>query len=264
DYNNDGLLDYFVTNVKFNWFMENQGEGKPFVERAKELSTYNLAISWGANFADFDHDGDLDLYVSNGDLNPNCTAMGNFYFENSGNTFVEKGREKGINDYGIGRGSITFDLENDGDLDILVVNQNPVLDYPTPSTTRLFRNDAPKGNWLKVALQGLEADKNGLGSRTEVVVDGKHMIREIDGGGSSHLSQNSVVAHFGLGGATKVDSVIVTWVGGKKQVLTDLNVNQQLNIVEIEDVKPSSWYIVFSLIGMAILAFLYMKNRKRS
>eukprot|EP01093_Parvamoeba_rugata_P013808 TRINITY_DN4312_c0_g1_i19.p5 TRINITY_DN4312_c0_g1~~TRINITY_DN4312_c0_g1_i19.p5 ORF type:complete len:140 (+),score=38.87 TRINITY_DN4312_c0_g1_i19:883-1302(+) len=126
DYNGDGWMDYYITNIKFNMLMENQGIGKPFVDKAKELGTYNLAISWGANFADFDHDKDLDLFVSNGDLNPNCTPMGNFYFENNDNTYTEKGRELAINDYGIGRGSVIFDMDNDGDMDLLVANQKPI------------------------------------------------------------------------------------------------------------------------------------------
>ena len=76
DYNNDGLMDYYMTNIKFNYFMVNQGPGKPFVNKAKELGMRFFAISWGANFADFDHDGDVDLFVANGDLNPNCVSDG--------------------------------------------------------------------------------------------------------------------------------------------------------------------------------------------
>ncbi|MCJ7467983.1 MAG: CRTAC1 family protein [Maribacter sp.] len=266
DYDNNGLLDYYVTNIKFNLFMVNQGLHKPFIDKSKELGTYNLAISWGANFADFDQDGDLDLYVSNGDLNPNCVPMANFYFENENGKFTEKGRFMGVNDYGMGRGSVVFDMDNDGDLDLLVVNQKPVKEYPVQSTTRLFRNDLAKGNWLKVALQGIEADKNGIGSRVEIVAEGIHMIREIDGGGSSHLSQNSTIAHFGLGNAINVDSVIVTWVGGKKQLLLDQKVNQMLLISEAKGEKKNSWqFLIF--IGFAVLvllAYLFSRNKKAS
>ena len=191
DYDNNGYFDYFMTNIRFNLFMVNQGANKPFKNKAKELGMSYVSISWGANFADFDHDGDLDLYVANGDLNPNCVPMADFYFENTDFIFEEKGRAIGVNNYGMGRGSIVFDIENDGDLDILVVNQKPVLDYPVESTTRLYRNDAPKGNWLKIALKGTDSETHGIGSRVEVVVGKTHMMREIDGGGSSHLSQNS-------------------------------------------------------------------------
>lgn len=263
DYDNNGWLDYYVTNVRFNLFMENHGPGIPFSDRSKELGTYSLAISWGANFADFDQDMDLDLYVSNGDLNPNCTPMGNFYFENEGGKFTEKGREMGVNDYGVGRGSVVFDLENDGDLDILVVNQKPVQDYPIPSTTRLFRNDAPKGNWLKVALIGKKAEKNGLGSRVKVVAADTRMIREIDGGGSSHLSQNSTIAHFGLGDATRVDSVIVTWVGGGKQVLLDQDVNQLVTITQVPDENDWLWLLYsFLVLGLLLLSYYLIKRSR--
>ena len=264
DYNNDGLLDYYVTNIKFNLFMENQGAGQPFIDKAKELGAYRFAISWGANFADFDHDGDQDLYVTNGDLNPNCTPMGNFYFENENTKFLEKGRETGTNDYGVGRGSVVFDIENDGDLDILVVNQKPVQDYPTNSTTRLFRNDLQKGNWLKIALKGIDSDKNGIGARVEVVSQGIQMIREIDGGGSSHLSQNSVIAHFGLGNSNTVDSVKITWPGGHNQLLTNQQANTLLTIEEIERPKNNLLLVGLPLLGLGIfLGIWYFKKKKK-
>lgn len=265
DYNNDGWMDYYITNIKFNMLMENQGNGLPFIDKAKELGTYNLAISWGANFADFDHDQDLDLFVSNGDLNPNCTPMGNFYFENNANTFTEKGRELAINDYGIGRGSVIFDMDNDGDMDLLVVNQKPILNYPIPSTTKLFRNDLAKGNWLKVALKGIDAEANGIGSRVTIIVNGKKMIREIDGGGSSHLSQNSVIAHFGLDANAVVDSIIVDWTGGKQQIITQVDVNQKLVIIELntpEKDQTYHWYFLSAILVLIIAYFLYRKRRQ--
>ncbi|MEO9504637.1 MAG: CRTAC1 family protein [Maribacter dokdonensis] len=265
DYNGDGWMDYYVTNIKFNMLMENQGNGNPFVDKAKELGTYNLAISWGANFADFDHDEDLDLFVANGDLNPNCTPMGNFYFENNANTYTEKGRELAINDYGIGRGSVIFDMDNDGDMDLLVVNQKPILNYPIASTTRLFRNDIARGNWLKIALKGVQAESNGIGSRVTVIANGKKFIREIDGGGSSHISQNSVIAHVGLGTTTKIDSVIVNWSGGNTQIITNIKANQLLEIVETAQPKKSLfnfWYFIGAL--FLIITVLYLYRNKRS
>lgn len=263
DYNADGYFDYFVTNIRFNRFMVNQGPDKPFAEKAKELGMHYVSISWGANFADFDHDGDLDLFVSNGDLNPNCVPMADFYFENQNGQFTEKGRAMGLNDYGVGRGSVAFDIENDGDLDLLVVNQKPVFDgYPVASTTRLFRNDCAKGNWLKVALTGKNAETHGIGSRVTVVASGRRMMREIDGGGSSHLSQNSVIAHFGLANATTVDSIIVDWVGGKRQVLTQQPINTLLTIEEAEGGNtPWMLYAAAALLVMG-LGFWFLKLRR--
>lgn len=263
DYNNDGWMDYFVTNIRFNKFMVSQGAGKPFVEKSRELGMGFITISWGANFADFDHDGDLDLFVANGDLNPNCVPMGNYYLENQIGKFEEKGRLKGLSDYGIGRGSVVFDFDNDGDLDILVVNQKPVLEnFPVGSTTRLFRNDEAKGNWIKIALRGKDAESHGLGSRVEIVVNGKHQIREIDGGGSSHLSQNTAFAHFGVGNATKIDEIIIHWSGGNTQVLKNHLVNQNLIITEEKQLSLFS-ILKWTLLGFVILigSFWFWKKK---
>ncbi|MES2517425.1 MAG: CRTAC1 family protein [Bacteroidota bacterium] len=268
DYNNDGLMDYYFTNIRSNHFMVNNGVGKPFSDKTQELNLLGLTymmISWGANFADFDHDGDVDLFVSNGDLNPNCVPMADFYFENNNGHFQEKASLFGVNDYGIGRGSVVFDYDKDGDLDLLVVNQKPTLEYPVESFTHLYRNDAVKGNWLKIALKGIEAESHGLGSRIEVVAGGKRMIREIDGGSSSYISQNSTIAHFGLGNATVVDSVIITWTGGNKQILLNQKVNSQLTITEIPNGALSLWvWFTAGLLILMPLGFLFYRKIKIS
>jgi len=265
DYNNDGWMDYYMTNIKFNYFMINQGPGKPFVNKARELGMAFFAISWGANFADFDQDGDVDLFVANGDLNPNCVAMADFYFENLGNKFEDHARAIGLADYGIGRGSVTFDYDNDGDLDLLVVNQEPVLNYPVQSLTRLYRNDSTTGNWVKIALKGIEAESHGIGSKIEVEAGGKKMIREIDGGGSSHISQNSVIAHFGLGNASKIDKITVYWTGGNKQIVTGSAINQLLSITEIPAEKTNH-SLIYLLIGLGVIAIIFIawKNLKKN
>ncbi|MEM8528580.1 MAG: CRTAC1 family protein [Bacteroidota bacterium] len=263
DYDNNGWLDYFITNIRFNYFMVNQGTSEPFVEKAKELGTRLFKIGWGANFADFDHDGDLDLFVSNGDLNPNCTPFNNFYFENQNNQYTEIAHLVGLKDYGLGRGSVVFDMENDGDLDLLVVNQKAVLpEYPVASNTLLYRNDSTAGNWLKIKLLGQQAETNGLGSRVKIVVGDTQMIREIDGGGSSHLSQNSTLAHFGLGDATVVDSVIVDWIGGERQVLTQQAVNQLLVVEEVVGEKRQVWWYLLGIGSLVLILFLLRRNKE--
>ncbi len=262
DYNNDGLMDYYMTNIKFNFFMVNQGAGKPFINKARELGLGFFAISWGANFADFDHDGDVDLFVANGDLNPNCVPMADFYFENTGKKFEDKAAAYGLADYGIGRGSVVWDYDNDGDLDLLVVNQEPVLDYPVSSFTRLYRNDSTRGNWIKISLKGVQAESQGIGSKIEVEAGGLKMIREIDGGGSSHISQNSVIAHFGLGNISKIDKITVYWSGGNKQIINGISANQLITITETPS-KKSNDFLIYLLLGLAfiMLVFLFIKKK---
>jgi len=220
-----------------------------------------VSISWGANFADFDHHTDLDLYVANGDLNPNDVPMADYYFENANGRFSERAPAKGLNDYGVGRGSVVMDMDNDGDLDILVINQKPVLPYPVSSETRLYRNDSTKGNWLKIALKGIDSELHGLGSRVEVVIGKIKMIREIDGG-SSHLSQNSIIAHFGLGAATQVDSVVVTWIGGRTQVLTNQKVNTLLTVIERPGENANLWVRVALPVAVLLLILILFRFKK--
>ena len=259
DIDGNGWLDYYVTNIKFNRMMVAGERGGNFRDAAKERGMNYVSISWGANFADFDNDGDVDLFVSNGDLNPNCVPMANFYFDNDGTgVFEERARAAGVADYGIGRGSVVFDLENDGDLDILAVCQGPVLEgYPVPSVTRLWRNDSVSGNWLKVKLQGKRVESSGIGSRVTVFSRGRRMLREVDGGGSSHISQNSRVLHFGLGDAEVVDSVVVVWNGGQEQVVVGQAVNRVLEVVQEEvSGSGSSRLVWIGIILVAVTGFV--------
>ena len=264
DYNNDGLMDYYVPNIRFNYFMVNKGPGKPFVNEATALGLGFFGISWGTNFADFDNDGDVDLFVSNGDLNPACVPMANFYFENTGFKFQDHARAVGLADYGIGRGSVTFDYDNDGDLDLLVVNQQPVLDYPVPSVTKLFRNNATNGNWIKISLKGIDAESNGIGSKIAIEAGGLKMMREIDGGASSHLSQNSIIAHFGIGNATIINKITVYWTGGNTQLLTNIKFNQHITITEIQQKKPGYIIWILAFFVSAIVGWVCFKRFKKS
>lgn len=270
DYNNDGWMDYYITNIRANPFMVNQGKGKPFVNKNKELGTMInmmetkegplLPTSWGANFADFDNDRDLDLFVANGCLNPFVMPNPDYYFENVNGHFVDNADKMGLADRGIGRGSITFDYDNDGDLDLLVVNQKPVSDgFPDAPPTLLYRNDMEKkGNWLKVELHGVEDDINGIGSKVEVVIGKLKMIREIDGG-SSHESQNSIIAHFGLGAADRVDEINVYWLGGNKQTLLKQKKNQVITIKEIPSPKGIDIIYLYPVAGLLVVFLIGAK-----
>ncbi len=274
DYNNDGLLDYYITNIRGNKFMVNQGKGKPFIDMSKVLGTrftrvadkggVYQPVSWGANFADFDNDGDLDLFVANGCLNPYVEPNPDYYFENVNGHYINKAEEMNMADRGVSRGSVVFDFDNDGDLDLLVVNQKPINNnFSDPSPTLLYRNDSVGGNWLKIQLTGVDADKNGIGARVEISLGNTKMIREIDGG-SSHSSQNSTIAHFGLGNATHIDTVRITWVGGKEQVLLSQKANRLITIVENNNTghRHKNYYWLLLFIPVLLALGLFMKKKK--
>ncbi|WP_235295069.1 FG-GAP-like repeat-containing protein [Portibacter lacus] len=249
DVNMDGWMDYFITNLSTSVLVYNRKNGDGFDDKTVSAgvaiptifheSYTGPPISWGANFFDFDHDMDVDLFVCNGALNPTIRLNPNLFFRNDNGKFKEVAQEMNLFDVRIGRGSVVFDYDNDGDLDLFVVNQAPRQNTDLNGTLPearclLFRNDASNGNWLQIELEGVKSELNGLGSKIEIVADDLILIREIEGG-ASHLSQNTTIAHFGLGDLENISNVTVHWLGGKSQTLTNVAANQRIVIKEEVD-----------------------------
>lgn len=264
DINADGFLDYFISNIRYNRFMIQDPEKNIFEDQAEALGTQLFTISWGANFNDFDHDGDIDLFVSNGDLNPNCVPMYNFFFENVNGQFKEESTKFGLKDYGVGRGSAIFDLENDGDMDLIVVSQKPIREYGPPSITRLYRNDIEEGNYLQVKLKGNASTLSAHGARILVFSDSLFINQEIDGGNTSHLSHNSTLAHFGLGKRKIIDSLKVIWPGGEITKMNQIKTNQKIFVKETQEFKKRKLNLIWWLLPISALGFyFFIRNKKK-
>jgi hypothetical protein len=139
-----------------------------------------------------------------------------------GGVFEDVSLEVGVTDSASGKGLLTFDYDNDGDLDVFIVNngQEPVL----------YRNDQSDDNaWLKLKLVGSESNRDGIGALVTVTPDLSDptnlMIRELDGG-SNFLSQNDLIAHFGLGASTDpIGQVSIRWPSGMKQDFLNISPN---------------------------------------
>ena len=204
DYNNDGWMDYQVTNIFSGPLLVNRGNKEGFLDLSNELGVgidiiaskagpSTAVISWSPVFLDYDNDKDLDLFNSIGGINPPTMYLKDFLYENMGRVF-KVNENSGIIDYGISRGTVKFDFDNDGDLDLFVVKQTPLWkDYNSTERvkSKLFRNDTKNdNNWLKVSLNGNESTSRGLGARVKIVSAGNNLMREVDGG-SSHISQNT-------------------------------------------------------------------------
>ena len=260
DYNNDGWMDYQVTNIFSGPLLVNRGNTEGFLDLSNELGVgidiiaskagpSTAVISWSPVFLDYDNDLDLDLFNSIGGINPPTMYLKDFLYENMGRVF-KVNENSGIIDYGISRGTVKFDFDNDGDLDLFVVKQTPLWkDYNSKERvkSKLFRNDTKNdNNWLKVSLNGNESTSRGLGARVKIVSAGSNLMREVDGG-SSHISQNTSILHFGLGDLNKIDSLVVTWPGGKKQIFTEIPINEHINIDEIVSKEESfiDWVVNF-------------------
>jgi hypothetical protein len=247
DYDEDGDLDLYVSNLDRNQLFENLSGASPGEFRFEDVAVTkgvadSLSTSWGTAFFDYDNDTYLDLFVANGRVLPSYNLADpkralrliqkhvNRVYRGKPDRSLTEVTTAGIADTARGRGLAFSDFDNDGDLDLFVA----VVSKDEKSTvrSRLYRNEVGRRkNWLKVDLEGIESNRDAYGSVVRAVSQGRSWIR-IVGGGSSYLSQNSSLVHFGLGSNASVDSLIVTWPGGKREVFTNLGVNQIVHIVE--------------------------------
>lgn len=237
DYNNDGRLDWLVTSIydsdgvtEGNWgktgnrLYQNLGAGH-FADVTEKAQIRDGAWGWAASFADFNNDGFLDIVHTNGwprgsdQFHHDTTRL---YLSNQMGGFTEMAIEAGLIDTNQGRGLACFDFDRDGDLDILISNYRDQL--------RLWRNDSSNNhNYLAVKLHSSSKDVQPVGAKIFLYASGHFQMRELRCG-TNYLSQNPLEAHFGLGTAPIVDSLIVQWPNGQIQKLYHVPVNQLFNL----------------------------------
>ena len=244
DYDNDGDLDLYMTDIGEGEFLENRGDGT-FANETGSTGTGrgtiagnwfdDMSVSWGTVFADLDNDGRLDLYAVAGQMdNDPCFNMEhqpNALFANIGEgTFTDVSGASGADDPGTGRGVAHGDFNGDGLLDLFVVNMG--TRDGEPGTARLFINTSEnRHNWLRVLLNGTDSNRFGIGAKVVVTAGRVKQFREM-GASQSHMSSSVVPVHFGLGEAETVDLVEVYWPSGKTQRIENVSVNQELTVVE--------------------------------
>ena len=198
------------------------------------LDDYTLSNGWGCNFIDFDNDSYLDLFVANGSLaigmnrttSLNAQIPNSLYKNNGNGEFADVSASAGVKNTWKARGSAVFDYDKDGDLDIFVVCQtHQSNEIPgNASHCLLYRNEhSGNNNWTKIRLVGETSNSDAIGARIELHAANRKWITEVDGGSSSQ-SQNSLIAHFGLGSISEVDSAVVIWPNGNRESYDDLNV----------------------------------------
>ena len=262
DYNNDGRLDIYVTNItdeymkECNMLWHNNGDGT-FTDLSKETGTCDTLWGWAAKFADFDNDGWLDLFAVNGlrsagkdnyipvlflmiatpnvdfsDLD-NWPAIGEMtwsgyqkkkLFRNlAGDLFKEMAGPAGVDNDFDGRGVGVADFDHDGRLDFYQTNADqPAL---------LYRNvTEPAGNWIELKLTGTKSNRDAVGSRIVVRAGGKSWVREVDGG-NGYASQSTTRVHVGLGALDQVDAVEIRWPSGQTETVS-VPVNKLSSIEE--------------------------------
>ena len=239
DYNNDGRLDLFMTDYQGELpvLFENLGNGM-FDDATLRTGAGAGAmpyVTWGVGFADFDNDGDRDIYFAAGHIQDNIeqaddrTAykIRNFLMMNvDGKRFVDVSASSGDGMLPVesSRGAAFDDLDNDGDIDAVILNSRQL---PT-----ILRNDSPNDHhWLQLRVQGVTANRDGVGAKVTVVAGDLVQVAEVHSG-RGYQGHFGSRLHFGLGNHDHVDQVEIRWVGGKTDRYENVPIDQLVTLTE--------------------------------
>ena len=245
DYDGDGRLDLFVTTFQddYKTLYHNDGNLRfSDVTYAARLGQVGFSrLSWGTGFQDFDNDGWVDLFVASGHVYPQVDgarlpqetyAQQNQVLRNLGNgTFadVTASGGPGLQVVKSSRGVAFGDFDNDGRIDAVVVNMDDTL--------TLLHNTTRNGNhWLTVRTIGARSNRDGIGARVRVRAGGRDQIREVKTSGS-YASASDPRVHFGLGTASKIESLELKWPSGARQVFTDVPEDRIVVVHEEEGLR---------------------------
>ena len=237
DFDLDGHLDIFKTHFSDDTHVLYRNDGKGTFDDATSRSGLGVEtryIGWGAGIVDLDNDGLPDLFFVTGSVYPELEKkLPNFpartprvVFRNLGSSRFEELIDEagpGVAALHISRGCAFGDFDNDGDVDVLIVNLN---EPPT-----LLRNDVTGGNhWLKLKLVGTKSNRSAIGAQVTCRYSGRRQVQEVLSQ-SSFYSANDPRLHFGLGAAKSVD-LEIRWPLGLVQVFEHLAVDRMVTIIE--------------------------------
>lgn len=238
DYNRDGTLDIFKTNFAGDTSTLYANNGKGFCDDrtfAAGIGVNTRWLGWGVGFLDLDKDGWLDLFLVNGHVYPEVERLETeagykqrkvVYVNQRNGRFQDVTERLGppVTTPKAGRGAAFADLDNDGDLDIVV---NNVHDTPD-----LFTLDSPAdAHWLIVKLVGTRSNRSAIGARVRIVTSDGAQVQEVRGGGS-YYSQNDLRVHFGIGKSTAIDRLEIRWPNGLEEVWTEVGIDRIVTLEE--------------------------------
>jgi hypothetical protein len=228
DYNGDGLMDIFVSDDTYCSLYENQGKGI-FADKGMPSGISTQAaqfVGWSSSFMDYDNDGDVDIYKTNGALK-HLYGQEDQIFENLGNSKfndVSLGLGEYFHEEYVGRGTCVGDYDNDGDMDVFVVNLNDHSKF-------LRNNKGNQNNWLLLNLIGTASNFDAIGARVKITSGGRNQTAQRKST-VGYLSQSDPRLHFGLGRKELIEKIEISWPSGKVQILENIKANQILTVKE--------------------------------
>ncbi len=236
DYNNDGYFDIYVTNTPThgNSLLQNQGNGV-FVDVADATGTRMNSFAWGASFLDADFDGYIDLFVSSSmDGSVSTFLSSAFYHQQSATNNFSIPTNIGFqNDENESYSNAVGDIDNDGKPDFAVVND-------TDNNNLWHNTSTTSNNWLKIKLEGVTSNRDGVGNRIEIRANGTSQYRYTHAG-EGYLAQNSAYEFVGLADATTVEYVKITWKAtGQVETINNIDVNQAITVQEGNGILSTS------------------------
>lgn len=236
DFNGDGKLDWFVTNIYVptaeyynNLFMgigNNENDNPMFIDQSVIRNVENVGWGWGTTSGDYDNDGDVDIVATNGWPSfPNESTR--YWSNDSQGNFSDTGFVAGLGFNINGRGLIHFDYDKDGDLDLAFIDNGGPF--------RIYRNDLPAIGFTRSLRIDINTDSHpclapmGYGTRLIATYNGTQHLRVINGE-SGYLGQSELTVHFGLEGLESVDELRIEWADGTVTTLNDVASDQEITI----------------------------------
>jgi hypothetical protein len=238
DFDNDGWLDLFISDFQKNsdhlWHNSGKGYFDEVSDNAGITQPTKEVLSFGGGFFDYDNDGWLDIFIGNGHVYPEIEQISDslykqhnslFHNETHGK-FTEVSAQSGLSALPrrAARGVAFADFDNDGYIDVVVANNG---DPPT----LLHNNRLYKNHFVNFKLVGTKSNRDALGARIKITAGDVNQIREIVSGGS-YLSQSDLRANFGLGDATTISTVDITWPSGAHQTFQNVPADHFYQITE--------------------------------
>ena len=246
DYNHSGRPSLFVTDFadEDSALYRNDGDWNFHdVSYQAGVALPSLPwVKWGDAFVDVDNDGWLDLFAVNGHVYPQVDALPSgggyrqpklLHLNQQNGTFCDASEQAGpaLEEKRVSRGVAVGDLFNDGNMDVVISD----LD----GSPMILRNHGEAGrHWVSFELAGSKSNRLAIGARLKVVAGGMTQTEEIHSGGS-YLSQNDLRVHFGLGTASKIDSVEVRWPSGATDTLKNLAADTYYSVLEGKGIVPA-------------------------